>query len=135
MRTGRREAPFDMYWLRRAYVSGFPHRIVRRNIAINMRCLRLQRADVKRQHKFFNLATLNPPEKAAGKAVRGPGEAPSPRRKIRPRAPRFHRSLKHESRSALLTPHRAFSQFPPPLLRDRLRRSFFEVRQPHHLAR
>ena len=50
---------------RRAHVSGFPHRIVRRNSAINMRCLRLQRADVKRQHKFLKLATLCPSEKVA----------------------------------------------------------------------
>ena len=65
IRTRGGEPTFNMNGLCRAHVSGFPNRIIRRNGAVHMRCLRLQRADVKGQHKFLKLATLWAPEKAA----------------------------------------------------------------------
>ncbi len=57
-RTRGGEPTFNINGLCRAHVSGFPNRIVRRNGAVHVRCLRLQRADVKGQHKFLKLATL-----------------------------------------------------------------------------
>ena len=64
-RTSGGEPTFNMNGLCRAHVSGFPNRIVRRNGAVHMRCLRLQRADVKGQHKFLKLASLCRAEKPA----------------------------------------------------------------------
>ena len=57
-RSGRGKTACDSDWLCGSHISGFPHRIIRLEPPIDVRRLRLQRTDVKRQHKTLKLVSL-----------------------------------------------------------------------------
>ena len=61
--AGRGEPAFYLDRLHRAHIAVFPDRVIRCEPTIDMRCLRLQRTDVKRQHKLRKLADLGHSEK------------------------------------------------------------------------
>lgn len=52
----------------RAQITLLPYAVIRREPAVDLRCVRLQRTDVKRQHKFLKLATLWGSEKCPYRA-------------------------------------------------------------------